>query len=997
MASSFAAAAVARAQPLSFARDDVASATGARGIAVADLNRDGWPDVATANTVRNSVVVLLNHAGTLTKSLEVPVGRGPFDITSGDFNGDGKPDLAVTNADANSVTLLVGDGSGGFSAQATIPFGPSVSSPRGIRAADVNGDGRLDLVVTGYSSNSVMTLIGDGAGGFSIGPSFTGYAPQPQGAAVADFNHDGRPDLAVAYDSGGGLAIMYGNGTANLFAAPKAVGGPQSLNVVAAADFNGDGWMDVAAASTRNGIVSVFLGSSTGLAFSGSYSVGSSPRGIAVADVNDDGALDIVTANYGAGTVSVVIGNKARPGLFTGEVQFAAGPGSRAVAIADMNHDARIDIVAADQNAAAATVLVNEMAAAPAAFAFRATTIGTDSGTAGGSNHVEVADFNRDGKPDLATLGANLDVLVYLGGGGTVSLQPNPPYGVGRWNVVDANADGAPDIVSVLGAEPDTLTAFVGNGRGTFTKVQTSTPLRVADYALADMNGDGRPDLVFYGYDRGAATYVLGVFQTNANGTFTLVTKMPIGTQLLNLAVADVDRDGKSDVVAEVWPTGLTTFTDYAASQGWRRVATYDLSLPNIAAEIVCGDVNHDGFADLVLSTDEQTAVMLGGASGFREATYFDRQTVGGSFWSPTIADVNVDGNPDVVTDQGVIVFGNGDGTFGPPQKFDVGINGGYGVTAADVDGDGLPDLLFGGAWSQVTVLYNSRDTANHPPSVSGGDRTVSYQDQFGEDGVVLVASGSDPDAHALTYVWRDQHGAVVATSRFYELLQPLPPGTYTFTVTASDGRGASATDSVALTIAPVKEIVVWAADGFPQGSAWVMAADASAAGGARAYNPNANAAKINAPLANPSSGYTIGFIADPTQTYKLWIRLKADGNSPYNDSIFVQFSGSTDAAGHPAYRQGTTSALPINLEECAGCGESGWGWEDDGWGSVDRNGVTLRFPDGGFHQIFIQQREDGVSIDQIVLSSEKFLTTRPGKAKNDSTILPRTFVPGED
>lgn len=115
-----------------------------------------------------------------------------------------------------------------------------------------------------------------------------------------------------------------------------------------------------------------------------------------------------------------------------------------------------------------------------------------------------------------------------------------------------------------------------------------------------------------------------------------------------------------------------------------------------------------------------------------------------------------------------------------------------------------------------------------------------------------------------------------------------------------------------------------------------------------------------------------------------MWVRLKADANSPYNDSVWLQFTGSS-------------YSLPVNLEECSGCGESGWGWEDDGWGSVNKNGITLRFQDGGFQEILIQQREDGVSIDQIVLSSEKYLTTRPGAAKNDATILPRTYQPSPD
>ena len=70
----------------------------------------------------------------------------------------------------------------------------------------------------------------------------------------------------------------------------------------------------------------------------------------------------------------------------------------------------------------------------------------------------------------------------------------------------------------------------------------------------------------------------------------------------------------------------------------------------------------------------------------------------------------------------------------------------------------------------------------------------------------------------------------------------------------------------------------------------------------------------------------------------------------------------------------------------------SGWGWEDDGWGAFNKNGVLLRFPDGGPQTLWIQTREDGVSVDQIVLSAEKYLTARPGAAKNDHTILPQTF-----
>jgi hypothetical protein len=163
---------------------------------------------------------------------------------------------------------------------------------------------------------------------------------------------------------------------------------------------------------------------------------------------------------------------------------------------------------------------------------------------------------------------------------------------------------------------------------------------------------------------------------------------------------------------------------------------------------------------------------------------------------------------------------------------------------------------------------------------------------------------------------------------------------------------------------------------------------DETANEGRRVWHPNANVPKLQVPLANPTDYIDIGFLADPTQEYKLWIRMKADDNNWSNDSVFVQFSGAKDGAGNPLYQIGTTSALAVNLEECSNCGVSGWGWEDDGWGAADRHGTTLRFPEGGRQILRIQTREDGVSIDTIVLSAEKYKTTRPGTAKNDNTRL---------
>jgi hypothetical protein len=83
-------------------------------------------------------------------------------------------------------------------------------------------------------------------------------------------------------------------------------------------------------------------------------------------------------------------------------------------------------------------------------------------------------------------------------------------------------------------------------------------------------------------------------------------------------------------------------------------------------------------------------------------------------------------------------------------------------------------------------------------------------------------------------------------------------------------------------------------------------------------------------------------------------------------------------------------------LEECSGCGLSGWGWRDDGWGTAGAmSGTLMRFPQGGLQTIRVQTREDGVSLDQIVLSARKYKTTRPGAVKNDATMLPMTALWG--
>lgn len=179
--------------------------------------------------------------------------------------------------------------------------------------------------------------------------------------------------------------------------------------------------------------------------------------------------------------------------------------------------------------------------------------------------------------------------------------------------------------------------------------------------------------------------------------------------------------------------------------------------------------------------------------------------------------------------------------------------------------------------------------------------------------------------------------------------------------------------------------IVLYASQAPVKAGNWTTVADSTAAGGYRLANPDQGAGKLVTASAAPGSYVELSFYAYGGQPYHLWIRGKAEGNSPYNDSAHIQFSGSVTSTGSAIYRIGTTSSTEFNLEDCFACGIQGWGWQDNGWGVV---GSDIYFQTTGTQTIRIQTREDGLSIDQIVLSPSAYLFTSPGALKNDAVIL---------
>jgi hypothetical protein len=187
------------------------------------------------------------------------------------------------------------------------------------------------------------------------------------------------------------------------------------------------------------------------------------------------------------------------------------------------------------------------------------------------------------------------------------------------------------------------------------------------------------------------------------------------------------------------------------------------------------------------------------------------------------------------------------------------------------------------------------------------------------------------------------------------------------------------------------EEIVLRAAD-VPSTNIhgrWARVSAGAAAGGIALQNTNQGDAKKTKALAEPTDYFDITFEAASGVPYYVWLRMRASRNSYSNDSVFVQFSGALNSSGSPVYRIGTTSGMGIVLEEGYGAGVAGWGWNDNGYGTL---GIPVYFASSGPQTLRIQQREDGVTLDQLVISASAFAGKSPGEYKSDTTILPLNF-----
>ncbi len=385
-----------------------------------------------------------------------PVGAGPAQIIAADFNGDHIPDLATVNGGANTVSILINNGNGTFRPQVEFATGPG---PVGLAAVDWNKDGKMDLVVVNSgadAAHSVSILLGNGDGTFQPHHDIAG-APNANSIAVGDFNGDGDPDIATSSNSPvNAVYVSLGNGTGGMKAQKITSGiglGPQPapdsntylVSKIVTADFNRDGKDDLYYIQCCDTFVIVQLGAFGVLVSKGDGTFTDHPSGPSVpptdllaVDINQDGLTDAITPfngchepcigvsvfiNKGDGTFGGSAGlNLGNPGFLVGGTAFDVdGDGLKDFVLVGVDGNSpsfnpdRMTLIIQKQNADGTFVTPPEFEGGPSDLV----TVTLNAPNVERPSAV-VADFNHDGKPDVA-------MVSKFGGPVFVSLNTTPP------------------------------------------------------------------------------------------------------------------------------------------------------------------------------------------------------------------------------------------------------------------------------------------------------------------------------------------------------------------------------------------------------------------------------------------------------------------------------------------------------------------------------------------------------------------------------------------
>lgn len=684
-------------------------------VGAADMDGDGALDVVASSATDVRVARNVGK-GVLAPPDVFPALPYFYVPVLADLNGDGAHDLAIAHREQGSgsdgLSVLLNQGNGLLSAPVDFPAG---ESPTTVAAADLNGDGALDLAVAAWdvAVGGVSVLLNDGTGAFSA-PALYGPGLISGALAAGDLDGDGAVDIVAANPATNSAAVLFGDGNGSLGAPVEYAANLAPYGVVIS-DLNGDGALDFVTANYDGGDVSVFLNEGSGaFASAVSYPAGDVPRAVVAGDLDHDGAPDLVVANGAEeGTHGLTVLRNQGDGTFLPAAHYPANVTTSSVALGDMNGDGHLDALA---NAAYWPDYVGGVTVM----------LGLGDGAllapvphAEGETHesATVGDLNGDGAPDLAVTnmtGGDVSVLFNTGGGAFAAPVHLAAGSHPRAAAIeDLDGDGQLDL-AVVNEDGGDVSVLLNQGGGALV-IAASVTAGQAPRALtvADFDGDGLPDLAVANHG-GSGAGSVSVHFNEGNGAFTAAAGADIhaaGPHPTAVAASDLDGDGAPDL-AVTSDAGLSVLINEGGGAFAPAVSHAAVAMP---ASVAAGDLNGDGLPDLVVASGGGPGINVEGRVGvylnegggaFADAALYTASIMPGSV---VMTDLDGDGKLDLAVashyyNDVTLLYNQGDGTFSGAAPYSACYYPQQ-IAAGDLDGDGRPDLVVAGADSVDVML----------------------------------------------------------------------------------------------------------------------------------------------------------------------------------------------------------------------------------------------------------------------------------------------------
>ena len=882
------------------AKQDFAAGLGPVSVAMGDLNGDGRLDLIVANFNSNNVSVLLNITAPgaptpiFADKQDLDTSDGPIYVTTGDLNGDGKLDLAVTNLNSNNVSVFLNTTAPGA---ATLSFAPKQDfgtgdGPLSVAVGDLNGDGKLDLAVVSSNFSTVSVLLNTTAPGgatasFSAIQDFA-TGDGPTSVAIGDLNGDGKLDLSVANFASDSVSILFnttapGSATASFTVNQEFATGTGPIYVTMG-DLDGDGKLDLAVANFNSNNVSVLLNTSgpgkaiPSFSAKQDFVTGEAPSSLSLADLNGGGQLDLVVANLNVSTVSILLNTTdlaAPTTSFTAKQDFATGASPRSVSIGDLNGDGKLDAAVANIISNTVSVLLNNIDPGNATPDFA-----TKQDFATGTNPASVTmiDLNKDGKLDLAVANINSNTVSVLfntsaPGAATVSFAAKQDFATGDNPLYvtagDLNGDGKSDLVVVnLLATVSILFNTTASGAAT-PSFAARQDFAVGDgprsVSIGDLNLDGKLDLAVVNLNSNNVAVLLNTTDPGAaTPSFSAVHVFPTGIRPISVAAGDLNGDGKLDLaVVNLLSNSVSVLlnTTLPGATAPSFSAKRDFATNFNPVSIALGDLNGNGKLDLIAanSNSNNVSVFLNTtATGAGTPTFAAKQDFDTSASPVSIAkgDFNGDGKVDLAvanvdSDTVSVLFNNP--TLMPATGLSVeqgslpstlqiatvnsdfvsvtvtSANPENGVTISDINNSAgnitaavvascdattaTFELQANDGTTIVTTSLNIDVTPNTPPTLTYQNQTVAL------NGELSIAPSAGPaDNGRLNAIVIQSSGtftgniSVDSNTGIVSITNAAPVGSHTITIRTSDGCGSITDASFTLTVGKADQTITFGA-----------------------------------------------------------------------------------------------------------------------------------------------------------------------------------------